>query len=272
MDLKDVRSHWENWADEYGTDLRATTKSTTAKIVEQAALREAIKKHHDVSSRFSVLEVGCGNGHNCFSIEQQFDHSDIVGVDYISQMVENAKSLATSYGSTTRFLQGDVLQLDKTSLPNQEFDLVFTVRCLINLCTDELQAAALENLVQRVAADGKLMMIENFRGNHSKRNDLRESLGLEPRPAADFNHFMCRDLVTEKMHSLGFALIETTNFSSLHDILLYVLIPAVNGGVIEYEHPLVAAAAKLLEASSSNTMNSFGDYGQNVLLIFGRIA
>ena len=53
----------------------------------------------------------------------------------------------------------------------------------------------------------------------------------------------------------------------MHDVILYTLVPMVNGGDVDYDHPLVQAAANLVNAGGEELMNSFGDFGQNKLFI-----
>jgi hypothetical protein len=49
--------------------------------------------------------------------------------------------------------------------------------------------------------------------------------------------------------------------------MLYVLVPATNGGEVDYDHPLVEAATKLSVAASSTRSGPFGSAGQNRLYL-----
>ncbi len=70
MDLNEIEQHWKNWAKEYRYQLRATTKTPTIKKLEIFALYQAFKKTQFFSQEgCRVLEIGCGNGHNCFKSE-----------------------------------------------------------------------------------------------------------------------------------------------------------------------------------------------------------
>ena len=46
---------------------------------------------------------------------------------------------------------------------------------------------------------------------------------------------------------------------------LTVIVPMLNGGVVDYDHPLVKVATDLSIAVSAEEKNSFGSYGQNRL-------
>ena len=58
------------------------------------------------------------------------------------------------------------------------------------------------------------------------------------------------------------------DFSSLHDLMLYVLLPCINGGAVEYNHPLINATTELLLNSKIDC--NFGDFGQNRLFLFAK--
>lgn len=268
MELDDIKQHWQSWANEYKKDLRATTKAGTAKQLEVNALVQAINTISMPNA--SVLEVGCGNGYNCFALTKQFPNFDITGVDYIDEMVNNAVTLNNEFETRVNFYQGDILQLSQHNKLKAAYQIVFTVRCLINLNNDELQFEGLKQLANKVAQDGYLILIENQSSTHSNQNNLRESLGLEHRPPATFNHFMDETKLLKNMDTLGFELCQQQNFSSLHDIVLYCLVPSTNGGVVDYEHPLVRAAADLVTNSGDKYLNAFGEFGQNKLFMFKR--
>jgi len=268
MELDDIKQHWQSWANEYKKDLRATTKAGTAKQLEVNALIQAIKTISKQNT--SVLEVGCGNGYNCFALTKHFPNFDVTGVDYIDEMVNNAATLNNEFATRVNFYQEDILHLYQNDKLKTDYEIVFTVRCLINLNNDELQFEGLKQLAKKVAQDGYLILIENQSSTHGNQNILRESLGLERRSPADFNHFMDETKLLNNMNTLGFELCQQQNFSSLHDILLYCLIPSTNGGVNDYDHPLVHAAADLVTNSGDKYLNAFGEFGQNKLLMFKR--
>lgn len=275
MDKQANKEHWTSWAQEHGEKVQATTRTATAKLIEIGALTAAITQYLGADESLSrILEVGCGNGVNCVRLAQNFPGVEFVGLDYVPEMVINAQQLATKEGVADRctFQEGDALDLDRTLKDMKDFDVAFTVRCLINLQTDENQVAALTSLVSRVRPGGLILLIENSQQSYAKQNTLREILGLEPRTPAAFNHFIDEELFLMEAEKLPISHVNTVDISSLHDILLYVLVPATNGGVVDYEHPLVAAATDLELRVNDDLASVFGGFGQNRLFIFQRTA
>ncbi|OKP43769.1 hypothetical protein BJP24_15270 [Aeromonas allosaccharophila] len=269
MDLIQIHEHWKNWAITYGTELRATTKTGTAKLIELAELAKTIsslKESLPINSR--VLEIGCGNGHNLFSLHEVFPEYQYEGVDFIDEMISSAEQLRESKlinNESICFSVGNVLNLEGLI---EQYDLIFTVRCLINLNTDILQMKAIANIAEKVKSGGYILMLENSTGSYSRQNYLRTLVGLEKREPAEFNHFMNEELVHDKLESLGFFQVKNSSFSTLHDIVLYVLLPMINGGKVDYDNPIVEAAAKLSSALTEDGSEMLGDYGQNRLYLY----
>lgn len=269
MEADEVRQHWQNWARTYGTDVRATTRSATAKALELEVLHRRLAGLTASNSEPWILEVGCGNGVNCIELAKSLPQGRFDGVDYVSEMVRHAAAVAADEGLSgrTRFFEGDAGQLDKMAVLRTSYDVVFTDRCLINLKPVAAQKHTISLLADRVCDGGHLLMIENSTTTHGLQNRCRNLLGLESRAPADFNLFLDESEIRPHLRSAGLTLLETEDFGSLHDLLLYVLLPSVNDGKIEYEHPLVAAAAKLTMSLSSERPGAFGEFGQNRLFI-----
>ncbi len=275
MDKQANKEHWASWAQEHGEKVQATTRTATAKLIEIGALRAAISQHTGSERPPSqILEVGCGNGVNCVRLAQNFPNTDFVGLDYVPEMVTIAQELAKKEGVADRctFHEGDALDLDLTLGDTKDFHVAFTVRCLINLRTNENQVAALTSLVSRVRPGGLILLIENSQQSYTRQNKLREILGMKPRTPAAFNHFINEELFLREAEKLPLSHVRTVDISSLHDILLYVLVPATNGGAVDYGHPLVAAATDLESRLNDDLTSAFGGFGQNRLFIFQRTA
>jgi len=265
LDAEDIRKHWTDWATTYGADLRATTRTPTAKALELNALARRLNGILGDGSA-AVLEVGCGNGINCVELAKQFGQASFDGVDFIPEMVSAAgdNAAAAGVGDRLRFFQGDATDLGATAALREVYDVVFTDRCLINLNTTAMQVEAIAGIAKRIRPGGHLLMIENSLVSYGEQNRCREQLGLQARTPATFNHFFDEGVIVGSLPDAGLKLVEVEDFSSLHDLLLYVLVPATNGGTVEYDHPLVQAATQL---SLGMPGNAFGGFGQNRLFV-----
>lgn len=262
--LKEIKDHWKNWAEEYGEDLRATTRSSNIKQLEIQSLIESISTL--LTGEKSILEVGCGNGYNAISISMELKHS-VDGFDFIPEMIDNANAnlnrLDEQDKKRLNFYVDDVLNISK----EKKYDLIYSCRCLINLPNSDLQDKAIKEILSMLKPGGYFLMLENFIENYEAQNELRVSVGLSKRTPAEFNLFFNDSHVNSLIDSLGGKIIEEKNFSSLHDIMQYVVVPMVNGGAIQYDHYAIKAVTKLLLSVDSNITGSFGRYGQNKLLV-----
>jgi len=270
MNLNEIEQHWKNWAEEFKLDIRATTKTQTIKELEISALYQAFKKTpYFAQENCKVLEVGCGNGHNCFRLINLMPNLNFTGVDFIPEMIASANEIKSSNPqfNTMNFFQGNILTLDESTYLDDKYAIIFTNRCLINLNTHELQIKALNQLYNKVIDGGYIILIENIEQSYSKQNQLREFVGLDKRTPDKFNLFIDEsNFVEQAKQKLNLLYIK--NFASLHDIILYVLVPMVNEGHVDYDHPIVSAATKLLLSAPEEFSDSFGDFGQNRLYVF----
>lgn len=269
LNLEQIQAHWENWAKTYGKNLRATTKTSTAKQIELDCLSRNI---NEIASKFGdtprILEIGCGNGYNLIYLAKIFKHLNFDGIDFINEMICAANSNLTDHNipeNQISFQQGNILNPINR---NYKYDLAFSVRCLINLDNEKNLAIALNNISNSIKPNGFLMTLENSEENHKNQNFLRSLIGLPNRNQAEFNRFISNNTLEKILFDLGFELIKTENFIDLHDIVLYILTPMINNGEIDYSNPIVQAAANLNIALSSQNINLSGSFGQNKMHLF----
>jgi SAM-dependent methyltransferase len=272
MNLEEIRAHWADWSRSWGTDLRATTKGEAAKRLEIDALARRFAQLLGADPQGTVLEVGCGNGINCVNLAARFPGLRFHGIDIVEGMVESARLNAGKCGVGDRvtFSVGDALEPANTAGVESGYDLVFTDRCIINLNTTALQIQATGAMARLLRPGGHLVMIENSAETHARQNDLREMLGLERRRVAEFNLFFDEAAIRAALPGLELELVDVEDFGSLHDLVLYVLLPATNGGEIDYTNPLVAKAAELNAKISAAFPGSLGAFGQNRMYVCRR--
>jgi SAM-dependent methyltransferase len=274
MDSHEIYQHWTNWATKYGANLRATTRTWTAKALELDALSRRLHSVLGESAGAHVLEMGCGNGVNCVELAKLFPSIRFDGVDFIAEMVTAAIENSRNGGvqDQVRFFVGDAARVGSVVGLDTAYDVVFTDRCLINLNTVTLQKQAISALVSKVRLGGYLLMIENSMTSYGEQNRCRSVLGLTPRTPAAYNLFFDEAEIRPHIASIGLELIDVEDFSSLHDLILYVLVPAINGDVVDYDHPLVQAATTLSKELSASMTGTFGSFGQNRMFVCQRLA
>ena len=193
-----------------------------------------------------------------------------MGFDFIEEMVENAqKNLSKlsekNQGHTNvEFKIGDLRKVQDFGF---DWDVIFTVRMLINLASLQEQLDAVSSMAGMLAPQGTLIFLENCMGSYSSQNRLREVLGLKPRIPAQFNIFIQEKELIKHAESIGLKTKIFKNVGSLHDILLYVLLPKIQGD-IDYQHPLVEEAKNLELNLKNHSDNLFGNFGQVNLFVF----
>ncbi len=272
MKLDEIEKHWVDWAKRFGEDIRATEKSRTRKALETDALVRLIKNAgFSEKDEFQILEPGCGTGHNCLSVAKFFPNAKVFGFDYIADMVLNAQKLCEKLGvENIKYFKGNLIDLRRDSLPRDSFDIVFTNRCIINLNSHEIQAAVVKNLSELVAKGGSLILGENPEHKFQLQNELRGYLELDDRTPPDFNLLIDEDNIISALKEASFKIDEIDDFSALHDILLYVIIPKINGGFIDYNHPMLEVVKTLSPMTYKKYVNGFGHFGQNRMYRFSR--
>src|SRR4030095_9207206 len=191
MDSEEIRRHWTNWANTYGSALRATTKTWTAKALELDALSRRIRSILGENADGHLLEMGCGNGINCIELAKAFTRMRCDGVDFIPEMVSaaTANGRRSEVEDRVRFFVGDAVGVESVLGLKPVYSAVLTDRCLINLNTLELQKRAISALAAKVQPGGYLLMIENSLTTYRDQNHCREILGLKSRTPAAFNFF-----------------------------------------------------------------------------------
>lgn len=270
MEMNEIRDHWDSLAKKHGLDLKSTTKTPTIKQLEISALARAIRKTIAAEQTRRILEVGCGNGHNIFALSRIFPSCYFQGLDYSEEMIKMANIIKNdSLSKNVDFNIADVLELSKSSQIENHYDLVFTDRLLINLNSWQIQQKGLIQLLSRVKNGGYLLIIENFTEAYGNQNYLRRLIGLQSRIPDSYNKFIDEaKLERFACDELGLKLVSVENFGSMHDLLLYVLLPHVNSGEVIYNHPLMESVTLLLEKIPEKLVNEFGNFGQNKLYLF----
>lgn len=168
---KKIKNFWDDRAKEYGVDWRATLGEKYLRLLEIKTMANLIKKYDPKR----VLDVGCGNGYSTKVFATKFPSINFVGIDYSSEMISQAKN---NQLNNCNFSEGDVLYVE--SLPDGEFDLIFTQRCLQNIPNYEKQRNAINNLLFKLSTSGILLLMECSKDGVEKLNNFRIKIGQPP--------------------------------------------------------------------------------------------
>ena len=169
------------------------------------------------------LEIGCGNGAASIEISK-IRELDLLSTDDNEEMIKFAKKQPTSeIKGKIQFQQVNVLDLNY----EENFDTVFTIRCIINLMEWEDQKKGLTNMAKAVKKGGKLILLEAFSDGLAELNQAREEFGLDKIPPAYHNLHLKKELVIQHLNDCGLELIGEDNFLSSYYFGTRVIYPAL---------------------------------------------
>jgi len=213
-DVNEICAFWDSQAEKHKANLEATTPDPLAKELELNVL----KKYFDTNE--NLLDIGCGNGFNLFSLVDTF-RGKMVGVDFATKMIEAAKRECEKRTDRERFAFHEGSVLDDLSYLGQHSQ-IYTDRCLINLTSDQQHIDALHNLASLLKPGGKLVLIESTRQGQEKINSLRELSGLDSIPYHWHNLYLDENSFLSSIPD-GIRHLETDNFASLYFFMSRVI-------------------------------------------------
>jgi len=243
-----TKEFWDQQAEKHGADQAATAPDhfyrdniEIKRIVEVMTIMEPE----------AILDIGCGNGYSTIEIAKKFPTSMVIGVDTSEKMLEEAREAAKGINNIT-FFQGDVLTLSwHPKLQHQKFDVVLSVRCLINLDNWEEQKLAILQMRKLLTPDGSLILVENTKEGLDKLNLLRQIVDLPPIEQRWHNNYIPEDklkqFVAENNRKL-FQLMAMENIGNLYYIIsrvVYAKLAQMEGKEPSYDHPLNEIASQL---------------------------
>jgi ubiquinone/menaquinone biosynthesis C-methylase UbiE len=212
MNYEEIRNYWEGRA--AGDDTaQSTTQDVFLREIELNALKDRVK--HYAPNR--VADIGCGDGRTTLGLASTFEAIRFFGFDYSSSMISNAKTIVSDNVKNITFNQSDICN-DLVD----NFDLIYTTRCLINLPSWDLQKRALTNIYNALSDEGVYLMVENFVDGQENFNQIRKKFELPEIPVRNHNLYFDRENLMSFACDL-FNIEEEINISSAYYLVSRVI-------------------------------------------------
>ncbi|HAX49519.1 MAG TPA: methyltransferase domain-containing protein [Ignavibacteria bacterium] len=188
-------SHWVSWGDNWAIDLEIENNARYIKEGDK------------------VLDVGCANGFAAFR-QADMKKINITGIDYAENMIKYALEKHREFSSPENiiFKQGDVRKLD---FADNEFDLTYTTRVLINLPNWEEQKTGIEESYRVTKKGGTVILSEAFWEPLVLLNSMRTLVKLPPLVEHDFNRYIKFSRVEEFLKTKGYTY-EIIDYTSVY--------------------------------------------------------
>ena len=189
-DYEKVYDHYTEQADTFAHSWASTMQDRVIRETEIESLTKIIRLIYSAMNpkrEVRILEVGCGNGYVSARLLCEFPNLRIEAFDINSELISKAKERNLA---NCGFKVLDITQQNIGQFFSDEYDLIFSVRCLINIENVENQLRAIENMASRLAPNGYLALLEGFIGGQNKYNEFRRALDYNEIPPAWHNWYL----------------------------------------------------------------------------------
>lgn len=227
---EEILIHYAEEAKKHGTEGTSTIQDIRTRRLEIEALLLYMK------DGMRILEVGCGNGYVARTVINKLD-VELDAIDVSPDMIALTKEQVFSdcKGSVI-FTQQDILSLDTAD----EYDLVFSERCLQNLVSFDEQKIALSNITRALKPGGQFLMLESFWTGLNNLNECRTELGLPKIDPPWHNLFFDEEKTISFMEEISCSYNDQNQFLSGYYFGSRVILPAItpNGKTVNSNSPL----------------------------------
>ncbi|MEK6806058.1 MAG: class I SAM-dependent methyltransferase [Pseudomonadota bacterium] len=225
-----IAKHYQVVAKTWGLSSQSTMEDRIIREAETNAItsfvRNAISKAGPGKKRPTVCDVGCGNGFTLGVLAETFPRCTFVGVEKTPELRALARKRLEKFRNV-QVIDGDIR--DPGFLGKQKADVLICQRVLINLMDRQDQTAALDNIVNAVAAKGCLLFLECFESSLANLNTARQEFDLNVIPPAHHNLYLS-DLSHPRLDPYrSKAWRMPANFLSTHYFVTRVLHPVIAG-------------------------------------------
>lgn len=238
MENDKVLEFWDEQAIVFQENSLATQPDTISFELEKEEMLKYLKDGQ------TVLNVGCGNGLN--DIEYcKFNRIKLKSIDYSEEMINIANKILGQKKDDLKgdlnFEQGNILNMEYKN----EFDVVMTDRCLINLDSESKQIFAINNIFNALNESGIYLMMECTKLGLVKINEVRKSFRLEEIKERWHNNYLSEEVIEYAKKRFG--MMEINNFCSTYFLISRTINAICRNHLepINYISDINLAAAKL---------------------------
>ena len=259
MKAEEIRDFWAEQARAHGESPAASWSDHRVIELEIAAIGARLRPGD------RMLDAGCANGYS--SARYAALGADVVGVDYIPEMIENAESrrqaLPQDVAEKLEFRVGDVMSLD---FEDASFDAVVSTRVIINLPSWDEQLSGLRECVRVLRTGGSFLLSEATEQGWRRLNALRREWGLADIPMPSFNLYLDEDRVLEALAD-ELEVEEISDFASSYYVATRLLKPLL---AARAEVPVDVADPDAEYNRWAAMWPAAGDYGTQKLFVLKR--
>lgn len=256
-----IKNFWNEQAIKYKKSSEATNPDFYATELEIENISKFLK--NDIK----VADIGCGNGYSTMNYAKEFNIL-IDGYDYSENMLSEAKKVRESLPSNIKnrisFNQANIKNLD---IEAEQYDVVITDRCLINLTSREDQFSAIKQVHKILKPGGHYLMCENTEQGLKNLNRLRIGVGLEEIKVRWHNLYLDEEHLKNSYENL-FKVDKIVKFASFY----YLASRVINGKIAQEQNispdynSNINRIAKLISG-----VGEFGDFAPLKLFVLSKI-
>jgi SAM-dependent methyltransferase len=214
---EEILRHYSEEAEKHGQGGTSTIQDIRTRNLELKAISSYLR------DGARVLEVGCGNGYLAVKMIEKFKVK-IDAFDFSEDLVRLAKQqpVGDAPGSVS-FSVGDILNYSE----RDEFDIVYSVRCIQNLPNWQEQKIALKNVIASLKIGGEYIMNESFTSGLKNLNEARGELDLPKIEPPWHNTFFDESETIDYVESLGGRYVDENAYLSGYYFGSRVILPAI---------------------------------------------
>lgn len=233
-----MQEHYKEEALKWGSSSSSTMEDEITRNKEVELICNFIGLFSSELSKLSnkkpikVADIGCGNGYTLSILSNKYANNVYYGIDTSNELLDIAIRRELD---NCKFMNNDICSL---AFNDNQLDIIYTERCLINLDNWGVQQEALNEIHRVLKPNEYYLMVEAFTDGLANCNKARVECGLPELKEAPFNIYLDKTLlfpyITNKFtiwspYQFSNSL-PTSNFLSSHYFISRVLHALITKG------------------------------------------